>query len=160
MCCSRVHDENVKQRMCSVFCLMEYFLAVWQRSGEKVLQPCLGPRPVTGDQFSQQKQCYRTKCNANGYSKDCRKSSCFHVSCNIDLRASISVLLFDQGSSSLYLEAEFEGTNTQCTLLQWAFLQCHLSLYALAVAAVAKGNTCLVHIVLCFVLFLFLDAAV
>ena len=52
----QVCEESIRKRVCCIFSLMEYYLAILQRSGEKVLQPCLTLKPVTANSLSSQKQ--------------------------------------------------------------------------------------------------------
>lgn len=80
-----VCEESIRKGVCCIFSLMEYYLAILQISGEKVLQPRLTLKLITADSRSSQQQ--RTKCNANGCAKDCRKRPCCCLSCNIGLRA-------------------------------------------------------------------------
>jgi len=52
----QVCEESIRRRMCCIFSLMEYYLAILQQSGEKVLQPRLVLKPVTANSLSSQKQ--------------------------------------------------------------------------------------------------------
>lgn len=89
MCHLQACEESIRKRACCIFSLMEY-LAILQRSGEKVLQPCLTLKPITANSLSSQKLHWSIRCNANGCSKDCRKSPCCCLSCTIGLRADTS----------------------------------------------------------------------
>lgn len=42
-------EDSIRKRVSCIFSLMEYYLAILQRSGEKVLQPCLVLKPITAN---------------------------------------------------------------------------------------------------------------
>lgn len=124
-----VCEESIRKGVCCIFSLMEYYLAILQISGEKVLQPRLTLKLITADSRSSQQQ--RTKRNANGCAKDCRKRPCCCLSCNIGLSAYTCEPFLAQGSSSLQLETRSDGENTQCPLFQWVSFHGTASLFIL-----------------------------